>query len=266
MKILVCIKQILSPESKVWISNSGRWIESYTSAEYRISRWDEYAVEQALLLRAQVPCSTVDVVTSGPERSRSVLKRAMGMGADHAIHLSAPQEEYVSARTTASRLHKVISVKSYDLVLAGVMSEDLGQGIVGPMLAGKLGLPCVTSCVSADMDCERGVMRVEQELESGDVQTHQVDLPALLTIQSGRNKPRYPSLSNILRANKQEVERIEAPDTDLIGNCEELIKLELTPKSRAGVVLEGSIEEKAATVLKIFKDKNLLREEAMSRP
>ncbi|MDY6853023.1 MAG: electron transfer flavoprotein beta subunit/FixA family protein, partial [Thermodesulfobacteriota bacterium] len=96
MKILVCVKQVLDPETAIRIDESARWILTGGPGRYWMNRFDEFAVEEAVLIKEAVPAACVDVVTVGPPRAASVLERALGMGGDHGVHIVTKNEGYQS--------------------------------------------------------------------------------------------------------------------------------------------------------------------------
>ena len=77
-------------------------------------------------------------------------------------------------------------------------------------------------------------------------------LPSILTVQSGINRPRYPSLSNKLRARKQKLQVIDSTGTPPAGRCRELVRATLPPPSKTGIFLEGSLEEQAEALVQIL--------------
>ena len=83
MKILVCIKQVCESESPIQIDENARWIQTDAITGYKMNRLDEFAVEEAVLLKEAYPGTIIDAITVGPDRSAEVIKRAIGMGADH---------------------------------------------------------------------------------------------------------------------------------------------------------------------------------------
>lgn len=258
MRILVCVKQVSDPGAAITINESGRWIGICGTAALQINRFDEYALEQALQIREQIPGSIVDVISAGPAKCATVVKRALGMGADHGIHVLTKDEGYTSPLRTASRIALATQERRYDLILTGAMSEDMCQGVVGPMVAEMLDLPCATSCILARVQTEDSSVYVEREIEGGRRQAFVLDLPALLTLQSGINKPRYPSLSNIMRSNRQELEVIHADGADPKLACEDILGLSYPKKSRECVFLEGSRKDKASQLLRVFRERSLL--------
>ncbi|MBI5250691.1 MAG: electron transfer flavoprotein subunit beta/FixA family protein [Desulfomonile tiedjei] len=258
MRILVCVKQLLEPETPLCIDESGRWVNISQTTPRQMNRFDEYALEQALVIREQTPDTTVDAISAGPESCSTVVRRALGMGADHGIHLLTGDQGYVSPIRTASCIALAARSRKYDLILAGVMSEDMAQGLVGPMVAEMLSLPCATSCIFVRVELAKASVYVEREIEGGRRQALELDLPALVSIQSGINKPRYPSLSNIMRANRQKLEVISTVAAEPSRSCEDLLHLSYPRKTRAGVLLEGTRKDKARQLLRVFRERSLL--------
>jgi electron transfer flavoprotein beta subunit len=258
MKILVLVKQVPQSESDIRIDQSSAWILTEKSTTFRMNRFDESAVEEALLIRESHSDAKVDVLSVGPERAAMAVKRALGMGADHGIHILTGNGGYQSPLTIASLIASYAADKKYDLIMAGVMAEDSMQGQVGPMTAELLSLPCATSVVLEKIESEKGSVYVEREIEGGLRDALELNLPAVLTIQTGINKPRYPSLSNILRAKKQDLEIISESELEQLDPREDILKAHYPQKARAGVVLEGSQQEKAVQLLKMLREKSLI--------
>ena len=91
MKILVCVKEVPEPSSGLGINPDQTWAESGDPAEYRMNRFDEYALEEAILIKESHDNVVVDTVSVGPPRVKDTLKRALGKGADHAVHILYPE-------------------------------------------------------------------------------------------------------------------------------------------------------------------------------
>lgn len=260
MNILVCIKQVPAPESVARIDDSGHWVRVEGTTKYWMNRFDEFAVEEALRIKSSIPAVRLDAITVGPDRAASVLERAMGMGADRAVHLRTDETDPAGPFVVASRIAAYARDRNYDLILCGVMAEDDLQGQVGPMVAELLGRPCVTSVIFEQVRPELASVYVEREIEGGWRDVLEVTLPALLTVQSGINTPRYPSLSNVLRAKKQKPETIAAAAMPPVSPRERMCGLAYPTKKRAGRRLEGAPRDKAATLLQILREKSLIPE------
>ena len=259
MKILVCVKQVPDPEQLVVEENADGLIELGDFRQYRMNRFDEYAVEEAILLKETLGGVRVDALTVGPERAGEVVARAVGMGADRGVHLLTAAGDDPQPAAVSSWVSQYASPKGYDLIFTGSMSEDGMNGQVGSMTAAFLDLPCATQVIDLHLvDC-RSMVSVEREIEGGLREKLQLRLPAVLALQSGVNRPRYPSLSNLLRANRQKAEIIgvdvmqpPAATLDAVGTV-------LPRRRRSVTMLAGTPHEKAAQFLSILMQKAFIR-------
>ncbi|HSO67469.1 MAG TPA: electron transfer flavoprotein subunit beta/FixA family protein [Desulfatirhabdiaceae bacterium] len=251
MKILVCVKQVYDPEASVHPSDDATWV-ALDDDTFVMNRFDTYAVEEALRIREEIP-ATIDVISVGPDRAEAVVRRAMGMGADHGIHIFTRSEGYQNPFETAGLIAGYATDKGYDLVLAGVMSSDDMNGMVGQLIAEFLHFPCATSVISRQRMPESGRIRVEREMEDGWRDKLEIQLPALLTVQSGINQPRYPALSKMLRANSYPVEVIRPESLNPPSFPLFINQTALPVKTRAGRFIDGTPVEKACQLIGILK-------------
>ena len=258
MKILVCVKQVPEADAQVSIDDTSQWVEIGGAAEYRMNRFDECAVEEAVLIKEAYPGTVIDVITVGPERTEAVVRRAMGMGADNGTHILTAGEGYVDAFATAKAIAGYAADRHYDLLLTGAMSEDLMQGQVGPLVAAHLGVACISNTVLSKLDVDGKMIYVEREVEGGSREVGDIRLPALFTIQTGINTPRYPALSKLLRANNQALELVEMNEPADEPVPQKLTGLSLPEKTRDAVFLEGSAQEKAEQLVSILKERSLV--------
>lgn len=258
MKILVCVKQVPESEIPIHIDAPAGWIQTDAIPEFKMNRLDEFAVEEALLIKESIADARIDVITVGPDRCEDVVRRAMGMGADSGAFIQTVSDKYQSPGEIAAAIADFAHDKNYALILTGAMSEDSMQGQVGPMLAARLGFPWATSVIFEKIAPDQKSIYVEREIEGGHRDTLELKLPAIITLQSGINTPRWPSLSNLLRANSQELVKITISDSAKPCQVEQLAELVYPEKRRAGLILSGSMQVKAARLLTIFREKSLL--------
>lgn len=258
IKILVCVKQVPNPERiAVTAAVDGvAMVEPFS--EFRLNRFDEFAVEAALHLQETVPSVCVDVITMGPERAADAIKRALGMGAREGIHLLTPEGAHPPPAAVATHIAHFARYRDYALILSGCMSEDGMHGQVGPMTAARLNLPYATQVIHMQAIEEFTAMIVEKEVEGGAREIFQIQLPAVLAVQPGINRPRYPSLSNLLRANRQPLERIPISFTQEQTNRVEKVGMALPSCTRASQWVSGSLAEKADRFLDILARKGFL--------
>ncbi len=155
MKLLVCVKQIPDPDAMVGVNANGRWVDIDGSA-FVMNRFDCFALEEALRIREEILKTRIDVLSVGPERVEAILRRALGMGADHGIHILTESDGYLSPFATATWIAAYARACHYDLILTGIMSGDDMNGQVGPLVAEMLQLPCATSVIFRRMMPEIG--------------------------------------------------------------------------------------------------------------
>ena len=258
MNILVCIKEVPAGDMQIRIDGSGRWIETGSDDDYVMNRFDEFALEEAVRIKEHFAETTVEVLSVGPERCRAVIRRALAKGADSGIHLQDPAPGCPSAGEVAAAIAGFCQTRAYDLILTGVISEDLMQGLTGPLLAAQLKVPCAAAVIHQRIDPDRGTVLAACELESGWTEEISLMLPALLTIQSGINRPRYPSLSNMMRSRRQKLTTLPFDTPAGVENEPRITALSEPAASSGARFFEGTLEEKAGALLDLLIEKGVL--------
>jgi electron transfer flavoprotein beta subunit len=233
VKIAVCIKRVPDMETRFKIAASGSAVDE-AGLKYDMSDFDGYAVETALQLNEkQGPGETV-VISLGPDVVQEQLRKALSMGADRAVQLKAdrvPADGLAIARALAAELKG----GGFDLILFGRQAVDSANATVGPMTAELLELPCATA-VSA-LDIANGRATARRELE-GAAEMVEFPLPAVVSVDEGMPRARYPSLKGIMAAKKKPLEVKPAQLGDEHITIE---KMELPPERAAGrIVGEGA--------------------------
>lgn len=247
MEIIVCVKRVPdTAELEVEIDRSGGGLEDRDLA-YGINEWDNFAIEAAIALKEEHG-GKVTAITIGGEDDEEVLRRALAMGADEAVHLMDSAFDGSDAQGIATILHKAISARSFDLVLTGAISSDRSSGQVGGMLAAKLGVPQVV--LATDLKVESGKAIVAHEVEGGLERVVELDLPALVSVQTGLNEPRYVSIRGIRKVSSMEIPVMAVGDLGLdaatVGADGARVTVEelfLPPKGEGAEMLEGDDEE-----------------------
>lgn len=259
MNIIVCIKRVPeTTDADVIIDKSGKDIEK-SGLVFDLNEWDSYAIEEAILLKEKMG-GTVTVISMGGEESNESLRKCLAMGADDALRLTDPAFGGSDGFATAKVLAEAIRKIPHDLVFTGVQAEDDGYGQVGVALAEILGIPHVSLVNRLEVQDKK--VKVHRELEGGLEEVVEVDLPALLTIQTGINEPRYVSIMGIRKVAKKEIKtlgisdiNLEAEEVGLSGSDIRLEKVFLPPVGEGAVMLDGKPEEVALKVFDILKDK-----------
>jgi electron transfer flavoprotein beta subunit len=257
MDIVACIKRVPDIPDFVQIDDSGKDIKR-EGLLFKINDWDEYVVEEATQLKEKLG-GTFTAVTIGLEEDDDVLRRALALGADRAIRINEDvtnADSYVVAKIMAA----LIKDLPYDLVLFGMQSEDMGSGQLGPMVAEMLGIPHAVGI--RKLDAENGEIKVGRELEGSILELYALKLPALLTIQTGINEPRYPSVLGIKKAKSKELKVMTLDDLgisrDALNPMVKLDKLELPSSDNEVKILSGSAEETADGLAAIMRDLGVL--------
>jgi electron transfer flavoprotein beta subunit len=258
MNILVCVKQVPETEAVISIDQTSQWVSVGGAAASRMNRFDECAVEAAVQIKETLSGTSIHVLSVGSEGSETVIRRAIGMGADHGTHMVMETDGFVDPSTLAAWMATVPEASDADLIFCGAMSEDLMQGQVGPLLAECLSLPCATAVVDLKIMPTEENIHVEREIEGGYRETVALQLPALLTIQTGINQPRYPSLSNLLRANKLTLNRLHVDTIKSSPTLQSVMQVTPPIKLRAGTLLKGTGEQKAEQLIAILSDRSFL--------
>ena len=258
MKILVCVKQVPDLERVVVKSGANRIATLDPFSRFDMNRFDEFAVEQAVRIKESLKEVHIDVITVGPTQAAQVLKRAMGMGSDEGIHLLTATDADPGPEAVAAWIAGFAPVGEYDLVLCGSMSEDQMNGQVGPMAAARMDLPYATQVMGMTLDRDLKDVTIEREIEGGARELVRLTLPALLALQPGINRPRYPSLSNLLRANQKVFKTIPTEGLVRVMAKVHCMGFRLPTRVRASQVIEGSAPEKAAKLAALLKAKALI--------
>jgi electron transfer flavoprotein beta subunit len=194
VEILVCARRVPdTSENEITLNSAGNDIER-DELVYSINEPDNYAVEEALQIVAKLG-GNVTVVTVGSEEDEEILRREMAMGASHGVLITDEAFTGSDGRGTATILKAFVQKGNYDLVLTGVQAED-GGAQVGGMLAAMLDYP-FASLVNSIEVLDGKKLKIGREIAGGNKEMNEIDLPCVLSIQTGINEPRYVGMRGI---------------------------------------------------------------------
>jgi electron transfer flavoprotein beta subunit len=194
VEILVCARRVPdTSENEITLNSAGNDIER-DELVYSVNEPDNYAVEEALQIVAKAG-GNVTVVTVGGEDDEEILRREMAMGAHHGVLISDEAFSGSDGRGIATILKAFVQKGNYDLVLTGVQAED-GGAQVGGMLAAMLDYP-FASLVNSIEVLEGRKLKIGREIAGGNKEISEIDLPCVLSIQTGINEPRYVGMRGI---------------------------------------------------------------------
>jgi electron transfer flavoprotein beta subunit len=195
------VKQVPAKDAPLAIVEGGSWIRE-SDIGFETNEPDGFALEEALRLKEKHQGEVI-AISMGPERAKQTIKEALAKGADRGIHIADDQFYKLDPLGSARSLAAAIQNENFDLILTGLQSDDQGFGQTGVLLAELLGRPHAT--IIMQIEVRDGGMKLKRELEAGWFQWVELPLPAVLSIQSGINKPRYATLKGIMAAKKKEI-------------------------------------------------------------
>ena len=246
MKVGVCIKQVPAKDAPLAIVDGGAWIRE-SDIGFETNEPDGFALEEALRLKEKHGGEVV-AISMGPERSKQAIKEALAKGAERGIHIADPEFFTLDPLTSARSFAAAIASDKFDLILTGLQSEDQGFGQTGVLLAELLGWPHATIIMAIEVIDTR--LKLKRELEAGWFQWVEVPLPAVLTIQSGINKPRYATLKGIMAAKKKEIATIERRSLAVAdAGTQRVERIYVPQKSKKTEFITGSPKEAAAKLV-----------------
>lgn len=263
MEILVCVRRVPdTSENEIELNRAGNDIER-DELVYSVNEPDNYAVEEALQIVARAGGS-VTVVTVGGEDDEEVLRREMAMGASQGVLLSDDAFSGSDARGIATVLKAFVQKGNYDLVLTGVQAED-GGAQVGGMLAAMLDYP-FASLVNSIEVLEGRTLKISREIEGGNREISEIELPCVLSIQTGINEPRYVGMRGIRAVASVPVPTYGAAELNVdpatVGEGAAGVKrldYFLPALGKGAEMLHGSREEIVARVTDVIAAKGGLR-------
>ncbi|MGB9499786.1 MAG: electron transfer flavoprotein subunit beta/FixA family protein [Dissulfuribacterales bacterium] len=259
MEILVCVKRVPdTAENEIEVNSDGTDIDR-DDLVYSVNEWDNYAVEEAIQIRDNVG-GNVTVVSVGDEESEEVIRREMAMGADQGVLLSDDAFNDSDGKGIASILKAEIEKGKFDLIMTGAQADD-GAGQVGGMLAAMLDLPYASLVNTIEITDDKKI-KVGREVEGGNIEMNEIELPCVLSIQTGINEPRYVGIRGIRKVASVEIPVHGTSDlglaSDAVGEAGANVKKVdyFIPDTGEGAeILEGSTEEIIDKLVEYLKAK-----------
>jgi electron transfer flavoprotein beta subunit len=253
MNIVVLVKQV--PDT--WSERTLRPADSTLdrdAADGVPNELDEYAIEEGLRL-AEAHGGEVTIVSMGPEKAAEVIRKALSMGADKAIHITDEALRGSDGLVTSAVLAAVLGRSPFDLVILGSESTDARMGTMAAMLAERLGLPQMSFASKVETDGSK--ITIHRQADYG-YDTVEGTLPAVVSVVEKINEPRYPSFKGIMAAKKKPVETLALADlgfdpsqAGLGASATEVVSFAKRPPRAAGTIVtdDGDGGIKAAEFL-----------------
>jgi len=233
MKVIIAIKRVIDYKTPIRVKQDGSGVETL-NVKMSMNPFDEIAVEEGLRLKEKGLASEVIVVSIGSDACQEVLRTALAMGADRAIHLLS--ESDMQPLAVAKLLQVIVKQEGADVVLVGKQAIDTDNNQVGQMLAALLDWPQGTFASQLHFH-DQGVS-VTREVDGG-LETLWMSLPVVISTDLRLNEPRYISLPHIVSAKRKplSVLPVEALQVDVTTHLKTL-SVSKPEKRRAGILVK----------------------------
>src|SRR5690606_19071098 len=237
MKVLVAIKRVIDAYVKVRVKADGSGVETQ-NVKMSMNPFCEIAVEEAVRMKEAGIASEIVVVSCGQQSSQETIRTALAMGADRGILVQSDEE--LQPLAIAKLLKAVVEKEQPQVVLMGKQAVDNDFNQTGQMLSALLGWSQAT--FASKIEKVNGPLSVTREIDGG-LETIEIQLPAVVTVDLRLNEPRYASLPNIMKAKKKPIETLPAADLGIdITPRLSVLKVTEPPPRQAGVKVSSVAE------------------------
>ncbi|MFP9061652.1 electron transfer flavoprotein subunit beta/FixA family protein [Natrialbaceae archaeon A-chndr2] len=261
MKVLVPVKEVAIVDDEFEIDGTAIG-DQYLGGD--LNEWDDYALEEAVQFREDGIVDEVVTVTIGDGDTEQTIRQALAKGADRAIRVwddALKGIDLLDVGAKVTILEAVVEAEEPDLVLTGVQSGDDSFGATGVALGEAVGYQWGAVINQLDLGGSGNLASVHRELEGGIEELTEIELPAVLTIQTGINEPRYASLRGIRMAQRKQLDYQTLPDLDLdaeaVAGTLRLIEMYEPESENDTTVYEGSAEDTAAQLADLLREKGV---------
>jgi electron transfer flavoprotein beta subunit len=241
MKVLVPVKRVIDYNVKVRVKADGSGVD-LANVKMSMNPFDEIAVEQAIRLKEAGSVEEIVVVSIGVKQAQETLRTALAMGADRAILIVATDDVHndIEPLAVAKLLKAVVDAEAPGLVLCGKQAIDNDMNATGQMLAALLGWSQATFASELAIDGDKAV--VTREVDGG-LQTINVTMPTVVTVDLRLNEPRYASLPNIMKAKKKPLDEKTPADYGVDVTPRLAVMKTVEPAGRKAGIKVGSVDE-----------------------
>ncbi|GAB1449286.1 electron transfer flavoprotein subunit beta/FixA family protein [Bacteroidota bacterium] len=240
MKVLVCISNVPDTTTKVtFVDNNTKF--NTQGVQFIINPYDELALTKALEL-TEKSGGTVTVINVGLADAEPSIRKALAIGAHDAVRINA---EPTDAMFVASQIAAYAATENFDLIFTGRESIDYNGGMVGGILAGLLGMPCVNVITSIEVD--GGLANLERDIDGGKEKVS-CPLPLVASAQKELTEPRIPNMRGIMAARTKPLKVVEAITAEA-GSL--TVSFELPPAKGACKMIPA---EQAADLIRLLHE------------
>ena len=238
MKVLVPVKRVIDYNVKARVKPDQSGVD-LANVKMSMNPFDEISVEEAVRLKEKGVATEVVAVSVGPTQAQETLRTALAMGADRAILVNAESAD-LEPLAVAKVLKAILAEENPEVVIIGKQAIDGDNNAVGQTLSALLDWPQAT--FASAVEIAGGKAKVTREVDGG-LQTLEVDLPAVITVDLRLNEPRYASLPNIMKAKKKplDVKELGSVGADVAPRLK-VLKVTEPPKRAGGIKVETAAD------------------------
>ncbi len=239
MKILVGISKVPDSTSRIAFTDGNTKFDE-AGIQFIINPYDEwYALVRALELKESMGGQVTTITVGGPDAD-PIIRKALAIGADDAVRIDA---QPLDAAFVAEQIAAYAKDKGYDLIMVGKETIDYNGGMVGGMIAAKLGLPYVAN--ASKLDVEGNVAKLERDIQGG-IEKSEAPLPMVLSAAKGMAEQRIPNMRGIMAARTKKLEVVPPVDA---AAAVEVVDYSLPPQKAAVKLIDPEHPEELIDLL-----------------
>ena len=237
MKILVGIKRVVDYNVRVRVLPDGSGVDT-DGVKMSVNPFDEIALEEALRLREAGKADEVIVVSIGSDAAQQQLRTGLAMGADRAILVQTDRS--LQPLSVARVFRALIERESPGLVLLGKQAIDDDNSQTAQMLSALWGRPQATFASKLALDGDTA--RVTREVDAG-LETIEIDLPAVVSVDLRLNEPRFVKLPDIMKAKRKPLDTVTLDELGVAIEGDLAIGHFAPPPQREkGIMVEDTVQ------------------------
>lgn len=247
MKVLVVLRMVPDSACELELAADGIGLDREW-LDFKLNDFDDQALEEAILIKEAVGAEVI--VLGLGEGINRMLQMALARGADAATELTSNADEMISSREISADVTAFAAANAIDLILTGVQTPEDLHGQLGPYVAAQLGWPCLSS--TSHVRAAGRTLAVSQERGGGVISRYEVELPAVLGVQTATKAPRYVSGTKLREASRLPIGQAE-PEAEKLANMGHLVALEEPQGTGQSVSLGNDVADIAAKFLEILR-------------
>tara|TARA_R110000787_G_scaffold42983_7_gene105351 strand:+ start:4049 stop:4795 length:747 start_codon:yes stop_codon:yes gene_type:complete len=237
MKALVSVKRAVDYNVRIQVKPDGSGVVT-DGVKHSMNPFDEIAMEEAVRLKEKGVITEIVAVTVGVKKCEETLRSALAFGADRAVHVL--EEGEVQPLTAAKALAAVYKKEDAKLFLCGKQAIDDDANQTGQMIASLLELPQATFASKVEIEGDKA--KVTREIDAG-LETLEVDLPAVITVDLRLNEPRYLKLPDIMKAKKKPIDPQSFESLGVTAGAGLKVTKTANPPSRSKGIIVKTVDE-----------------------